>query len=164
MCAASGLAVHVLVGSGMISSMTSPRSSLAHVSVQAPAAAPVPAEVVKVLRLALEHREAELQELLSNREDIAINASAEMLDQIQNASERDLAIANLERDSARLMEVRAALQRMTLGTFGICMECDEPIHVKRLTALPWTMLCLACQEAAEQTKADAFGALAVEAA
>jgi DnaK suppressor protein len=104
------------------------------------------------LRGVLEARSAELQDLLRNREVIAFNSSAEMLDQIQHASERDMAIGNLERDSARLREVRAALRRIALGTFGTCLDCQEEISLKRLAAVPWTPLCLACREAADGSR------------
>ena len=104
------------------------------------------------LRGVLEARSAELQDLLRNREVIAVNSSAEMLDQIQHALERDMAIGNLERDSERLREVRAALRRIELGTFGTCLDCQEEISLKRLAAVPWTALCLLCREAADGSR------------
>jgi DnaK suppressor protein len=101
-------------------------------------------------RTVLEARQAELQALLRDREVIAVNLSADMLDQIQNAQERDMAMGNLERGSARLSEVRAALQRIQLGTFGICVDCEEEITMKRLAAVPSTTSCLTCREAADR--------------
>lgn len=97
----------------------------------------------------LEVRKRELKELLSNREAIEIDSSADMLDQIQHATERDLAIGNLERESARLRDVQGALRRVHLGTFGTCLDCEEEISLKRLIAVPWTATCLACQEVAD---------------
>jgi DnaK suppressor protein len=73
---------------------------------------------------------------------MAVDSSADMLDQIQHATERDMAIGNLERESDRLLEVRGALRRIHLGTYGICLDCEEEISPKRLVALPWTSLCL----------------------
>ncbi len=103
-------------------------------------------------RTVLEAREAELKELLRDREVIAVNLNADMLDQIQNAQERDMAMGNLERGSARLSEVRAALRRIQLGTFGICADCEEAISMKRLAAVPWTTSCLACREARDRVQ------------
>lgn len=100
----------------------------------------------------LEARETELQELLRDREVIAVNLSADMLDQIQNAQDRDMAMGNLERASARLLEVRTALRRIQRGTFGICADCEEEISMKRLAAVPWTTACLACREAADRSQ------------
>jgi DnaK suppressor protein len=102
-------------------------------------------------RTVLEARQTELEALLRDREVIAVNSSADMLDQIQHAQERDMAIGNLERGSARLSEVRSALQRIQLGSFGICVDCEEEIGMKRLAAVPWTTSCLVCREAADRS-------------
>lgn len=101
-------------------------------------------------RTALEAHEAELVALLRDREVIAVNVSADMLDQIQNAQEREMAIGNLERATSRLAEIRSALDRIRLNTFGICVDCEEEIGMKRLAAVPWTTSCIACREAAER--------------
>jgi len=111
------------------------------------------AELARV-RGALEARQAELEELLRSREVIAVNSSADIFDQIQYATERDLAVGVLERKSARLSEVRAALRRIQLGTFGICLDCEEEISPKRLAAMPWASSCIVCRESAEDRLAS----------
>jgi hypothetical protein len=45
------------------------------------------------------------------------------MDEIQFASERDLAIRNADRESGLLRQVRAALRRIQEGIFGSCVEC-----------------------------------------
>ncbi len=45
-----------------------------------------------------------------------------------------------------LREVEAALRRIESDTYGICLECDEPISRKRLQALPWAKYCVSCQD------------------
>ena len=45
--------------------------------------------------------------------------------------------------------VRAALERIAEGAYGTCLECDEEISHKRLHAMPWATLCIACQERAD---------------
>jgi len=110
-------------------------------------------------RSVLEARQIELESLLRNREVIAVNLSSDILDQIQHAQEREMAIGNLERASARLSEVRTALQRLRLRTFGICVDCEEEVSMKRLAAVPWTTSCLACQEASDRSKVATGNAL-----
>ena len=46
--------------------------------------------------------------------------------------------------------MRTALRRVHAGTFGICAGCEENINPKRLAAVPWASLCIACQEAADR--------------
>jgi len=105
---------------------------------------------LNAFRRALENRQAELGNANSNREALAMQLSPDELDRIQLASERDMAISNLERDSSRLLEVRAALRRIDAGTFGSCVECEVTINPKRLAAIPWASSCIVCQEAADR--------------
>jgi RNA polymerase-binding transcription factor len=49
-------------------------------------------------------------------------------------------------DMKLLREISDALRRIEHGSYGICLECDEPISVKRLDALPWARYCVRCQE------------------
>jgi DnaK suppressor protein len=41
-----------------------------------------------------------------------------------------------------LAEIDAALQRIEDGTYGICEACGQPIGAERLSAIPWTRLCI----------------------
>lgn len=99
----------------------------------------------------LRNKQAELEDGNRSRDALAIETSPDELDRIQNGQERDLAIGTLDRDSRLLREVQAALSRMAAGTFGICLDCEAEIGAKRLAALPWTALCIACREAADRT-------------
>ena len=98
----------------------------------------------------LEAKQAELAGGLRNRDGIAIEKTADALDEVQLAGERELAIRNLDRESNLLRNVRAALARMADGSYGTCLHCDEDISPKRLNAVPWTAYCIKCQEAADR--------------
>ena len=100
----------------------------------------------------LERKEAELDRVLRKRDGIAIEKSADQMDEIQYATERELAMRNVDRESHLLRQVKAALKRVHDGSFGICMECESAISPRRLAALPWASLCIQCQEAAEQER------------
>jgi DnaK suppressor protein len=105
-------------------------------------------------RETLKTRQAELSNGRQNREALAIETTADELDRIQQAQERDFAMGAIDRDSLRLREIRAALERIDSGSFGVCLDCEEEIAAKRLAAVPWTALCIACQEAAERIASD----------
>jgi DnaK suppressor protein len=98
----------------------------------------------------LERKEAELVRVLRGRDGIAIEKSADQMDEIQYASERDLAIRNVDRESTLLRQVRAALRRIHDSSFGTCIECESAISPKRLAAVPWAERCIQCQDAADQ--------------
>ncbi|MGH9721458.1 MAG: TraR/DksA family transcriptional regulator [Bryobacteraceae bacterium] len=98
----------------------------------------------------LEARQADLASGLRNREGITIEKTADALDEVQLAGERELAIRNLDREASMLRSVRAALARIADGSYGSCLHCEEEISPKRLAAVPWTAYCLKCQEAADR--------------
>ncbi len=93
----------------------------------------------------LERKQAELFRVLQTRDGIAIEKSADQMDEIQYATERDLAIRNVDRDSTLLRQVKVALRRIQDGSFGTCIECEEAISPKRLAAVPWAPRCIHCQ-------------------
>ena len=100
-------------------------------------------------RAVLTARVAELERVTRNREGITIERSADQLDEIQAASQRALAVCNLDREFNQLRNARAALSRIQEGSFGTCQQCDEDIHPKRLAAVPWAIFCIRCQEAVD---------------
>jgi DnaK suppressor protein len=97
-------------------------------------------------------RQAELQQIVFNRDGIIIEKSADALDEVQHAAERDLAIHNLDREWNLLRSVRSALRRIEDDSFGICVHCEEEITPKRLTAVPWAPFCIQCREHADRNQ------------
>lgn len=115
----------------------------------------------------LETKRDELEHIVRNREAITIEKSADALDEVQHASERELAIRNLDRESNLLRQVRQALRRIEDGSFGICLHCEEEISPKRIAAVPWTPYCIQCQEQADRNQNqddDSFDDMLVNAA
>ncbi len=105
----------------------------------------------------LDGKQVELGRLLRNREGITIEKNADALDEVQQATERELAIRNLDRESGLLRQVKGALARLEDGSYGVCVHCDEEINPKRLAAVPWAQFCISCQELADTRKADPAG-------
>jgi len=105
---------------------------------------------LNTFRRTLNSKMSELDSGNRNREALTLETSPDELDRIQHAHDRDYAIGNLERNSARLQEVRTALRRIEAGTFGICVECEDNISSKRLAAVPWAASCIVCQEALDR--------------
>jgi DnaK suppressor protein len=104
---------------------------------------------VNRFRAVLTARVAELERFTRHRDAITVERCADQLDEIQAASQRALAVCNLDREFNQLRDARAALRRIQEGSFGTCQECDEDIHPKRLAAVPWATFCIQCQEAAD---------------
>ena len=102
------------------------------------------------LRETLERTKAEFVRVMRTRAGIEIEKSADQMDEIQYASERDLAICNVDRETKLLRQVNAALRRVQDGSFGVCVECESQIGSKRLIALPWALRCIECESAADE--------------
>jgi DnaK suppressor protein len=93
---------------------------------------------------------ADLERVARKRDGIKIERSADLLEEIQAASERALTVSNLDRGFNQLRNTRAALRRIQEGSFGTCLHCNEDIHLKRLAAVPWTPFCIRCQDVADR--------------
>ena len=53
-------------------------------------------------------------------------------------------------EQALLTEVQRALERIDQGTYGLCLNCGQPIPEKRLEAIPWALYDVKCQAQLEQ--------------
>ena len=101
-------------------------------------------------RAILTAKVAELERFTRHREGIAVDRSADQLEEIQAASQCALAVSNLDREFNQLRNARAALRRIQEGSFGICQGCNDDIAPKRISAVPWAQFCIRCQEAVDR--------------
>jgi DnaK suppressor protein len=92
---------------------------------------------------------------LRNRDEIVISKAPDALDEVQMASERELAIRHLDRDSNMLRQIRGALARIAGGSYGVCRHCEEDISPKRVNAVPWASFCIECQEQLDRHEIEA---------
>jgi DnaK suppressor protein len=106
------------------------------------------AELMK-FRDVLRAKQAELNNS-RGLESIAIERSADELEEADYKTAREMAIASLNRESAVRRSVESALYRAQDGSFGTCMHCESEISRRRLEAVPWAALCIRCQDAADQ--------------
>ena len=71
-------------------------------------------------------------------------------DNSQINTARELEFAMNEHETAELLAIEAALQRIKEGVYGFCLDCGTTISHDRLHAAPQTMRCVACQTAHEK--------------
>lgn len=103
-------------------------------------------------RAVLKAKHSEAARMLGRREGLTIERTPDALDEVQFATARELSTRNLERESSLMREVRAALDRIANGSYGVCNHCEEEIGQKRLKAVPWATLCIACQEKSDRNQ------------
>lgn len=112
-------------------------------------------EVLKKFQTLFESQKAhilEQQKTLSK--DLALSQE-DLLDEVDLTStqlEQNMRIRLKNRQSLFLKKIEAALSRIKKGTFGECLDCEEPIEIKRLEARPTATLCVGCKEASERNE------------
>jgi RNA polymerase-binding protein DksA len=47
-------------------------------------------------------------------------------------------------ETTEILQIEAALKRISEGTYGTCAKCGEPIDPRRLKALPTAARCISC--------------------
>ena len=73
-----------------------------------------------------------------------------MADMSADTYERELAV-NLAGSSQEILyQIEDALKRIDERTYGVCQQCEKPISLSRLRAVPYTSLCISCQRTKEQ--------------
>lgn len=112
---------------------------------------------IKKVRIVLESRRDALSSRVHNRNAIAVEKTADTMDEVRLSEERDLATRLLERDFADIRLVDAALTRINNGTYGLCLRCDETISLNRLGVVPHAAYCVNCQEAVEREGVSEVG-------
>ena len=90
-----------------------------------------------------------LRSLRFHREELQVEPTAEMVENLQNAAVREVELGRLDRESLQLALVRQAVEAVRQGKYGECTDCGEQIPVRRLEALPWAIRCVQCQEGLE---------------
>jgi DnaK suppressor protein len=100
-------------------------------------------------RTTLQDKVTQLTSGIRNRGALAVEPTADEMDQTQGGQERDMAVGICNRDTQLLRDLRYALNRIDSAAFGVCVDCELDISPKRLAAVPWAESCITCQEAAD---------------
>ena len=87
------------------------------------------------------------EDLLSGTSDAGDESLATLITDVTNA--------DVARDAAELQDILAAEARLAAGTYGICIDCGEPVPYERLVAYPTAKRCIRCQQVREATYATA---------
>ena len=88
---------------------------------------------------------AEADQLALDRDpgDVQFDEESGQGDSMNVERERDLALS--AQALAAVDEIDRALEKLELGTYGVCEKCGENIPKERLKALPYAALCVKCK-------------------
>lgn len=76
-------------------------------------------------------------------------SSVGRLSRMDALQQQAMAVDNRQRAQQTLKRIDAALERCQDGTYGLCIDCDEPIAVARLEFDPTALRCISCASASE---------------
>jgi len=112
---------------------------------------PVPYER---LRNALVVQQTELTAQMAELTEVAANDhlgySNHQADDATAAFDQAKDLSIRQNADTLLKQVNAALRRFENGTYGLCVECNQPIDTARLKAIPYAELCMDCQRKRER--------------
>jgi len=93
-----------------------------------------------------------LSQLNTESKEVETDVAQDVVDKAESSYTKEflLSLSNAEREQLRLID--EALRRLKTKEFGICQMCAKPIGKKRLATLPWTPLCIDCQQKKEEEK------------
>jgi DnaK suppressor protein len=88
---------------------------------------------------------AEADQLALDRDpgDVQFDEESGQGDSMNVERERDLALS--AQALAAVEEIDKALEKILIGTYGVCEKCGENIPKERLKALPYAALCVKCK-------------------
>lgn len=104
----------------------------------------------------LARREQELCAMLRTREEQSMSASQDETPDFKDLATRDLEQGldevQAEQAAIELEEVLAARRRLKEFSYGLCQDCGTPIDLRRLSVMPATRYCTACQSRHEDPR------------
>jgi RNA polymerase-binding protein DksA len=101
-------------------------------------------------------RRVRVADRAGNEDDLRVITSekeAEMEERAQEERTASILVSLTAHDERAIAEIDAALARVAEGTYGECEECENPIPIARLRAIPTARRCVECQAAAERHQA-----------
>lgn len=75
---------------------------------------------------------------------------SESMDRASADTDQSLKLKIRSRESLLIQKIQQALERIEIGSYGICESCGEDISILRLKARPVTAKCIPCKEEEER--------------
>ena len=96
---------------------------------------------------ALTQRLADMEKRLASvTRDITKTLSSDFAEQATERENDDVLEEIARETQISIRHLKAALQRLEDGSYGICVCCGEDISVARLRVIPETTLCVHCAD------------------
>jgi DnaK suppressor protein len=91
------------------------------------------------------------------RAEASVAPGADPMDAVRQAEDREIGFATRSLLMRRTQRLAEALDRLRMGTYGLCEMCGDPIAPARLVAAPEVVTCVTCQDREERLARRAGG-------
>ena len=91
-----------------------------------------------------------LTETITESKEMESNVAQDLVDKAETSYTKEFLLSLSDGEREQLLLIDEALKRLAHGEFGVCQVCHKEIGAKRIVAIPWTPLCIDCQERAEE--------------
>ena len=118
-------------------------------------------ELLEYKALLLKHKQKLLEEIRHITKDASTShkdASGgistytyHMADVASDHYERELSLNIATAEQKLIYEIDEALKRIEDKSYGDCLDCEKSIAIRRLKAVPYASLCIACQRLRESS-------------
>ena len=99
------------------------------------------------LRADLEQRLAQMLERLANiKKDVTREHSGDSAEQAQERENDEVVDAIGNETAQSIRDIRAAIERIDEGSYGLCESCGKEIGEARLKVVPEATRCVNCAE------------------
>ncbi len=106
---------------------------------------------LEALKAELIQRKADLEQKLTQlNEKVTEEREMDPADQAASSTMELLKSSFQNTELEEYHNIELALEKIDEGTYGVCIDCGEPISDKRLKMNPNASRCLRCQESMEE--------------
>jgi DnaK suppressor protein len=91
-----------------------------------------------------------LTDTITESKEMESNVAQDLVDKAETSYTKEFLLSLTDGEREQLLQIDDAIKRLQHGEFGVCQVCQKEISGKRLHAIPWTSMCINCQEKAEE--------------
>ena len=91
-----------------------------------------------------------LTDTITESKEMESNVAQDLVDKAETSYTKEFLLSLSDGEREQLLQIDEAIKRLDHSEFGVCQVCQKEIGGKRLQAIPWTSMCINCQEMAEE--------------
>ncbi|MGD8538008.1 MAG: TraR/DksA family transcriptional regulator [Candidatus Aminicenantes bacterium] len=104
----------------------------------------------KILQERKQELNHQLSEFYSESKTVETGIAQDVGDKAESSYTKEFLLSLSDSERKKLGLIDEALKRVETSEFGMCQSCGVKIGKKRLNVVPWSPLCITCQQKEEE--------------